>query len=149
MRISDWSSDGCSSDLLKPKATSKPAFKKAFLAPIIQLITAVYGGFFGAGMGVMMLATLGLSGNTDYHRMNALKNLLSIIIAAVAIIIFTSGGIVSWTHALVMIPGVALGGYAGVWVARQFPQHLLRQFVIGVGISSEGLRVGKECVSTF
>jgi uncharacterized protein len=61
----------------------------------IQFATAVYGGFFGAGMGVMMLATLGLTQGGDYHRLNALKNLLSIVIAAVAIAVFVSGGVVA------------------------------------------------------
>ncbi|TIV73781.1 MAG: sulfite exporter TauE/SafE family protein, partial [Mesorhizobium sp.] len=80
---------------------------------IAQFATAVYGGFFGAGMGVMMLATLGLTQAGDYHRLNALKNMLSIVIAVVAILVFVSGGVVAWPQAIVMIPGVALGGYAG------------------------------------
>ncbi len=73
-------------------------------------------------MGVMMLATLGLTEGGDYHRLNALKNLLSIVIAAVAIVVFVSGGVVAWLQALVMVPGVALGGYAGVWTAKRVPQ---------------------------
>ena len=92
---------------LKPKPrpgaeTAKPG-TAAGLA--IQFATAVYGGFFGAGMGVMMLATLGLTQGGDYHRLNALKNLLSIVIAAVAILVFVSGGVVAWLQALVMVPG--------------------------------------------
>jgi uncharacterized membrane protein YfcA len=104
------------------------------LIAAVQLVASVYGGFFGAGMGVIMLATLGLSGDSDYHRINAIKNLLSIIIAIIAIAVFISGGIVSWPHALVMIPGVALGGYGGVWVARRVPQPVLRAVVIAIGI---------------
>ncbi|PJN96672.1 hypothetical protein CNY89_01125 [Amaricoccus sp. HAR-UPW-R2A-40] len=102
---------------------------------IVQFATAVYGGFFGAGMGVMMLATLGLTEAGDYHRLNALKNLLSIVIAAVAILVFVSGGLVTWPAALVMIPGVAVGGYAGVYIARRLPQPVLRGFVIVVGLA--------------
>ena len=119
---------------LKPKSTATPRPRANWAGPVIQTVTAVYGGFFGAGMGVMMLATLGLTGNADYHRLNAMKNLLSIIVAAVAIIIFVSGGVISWPHALAMIPGVALGGYAGVWLARRVPQPVLRALVITVGI---------------
>ena len=89
---------------------------------IVQFFTSIYGGFFGAGMGVMMLATLGLTEGGDYHRLNALKNLLSIVIAAVAIVVFASGGVVAWLQAAVMVPGVAIGGYAGVWTARRVPQ---------------------------
>ena len=101
---------------------------------LAQFVTAVYGGFFGAGMGVMMLATLGLTQAGDYHRLNALKNMLSIVIAVVAILVFASGGVVAWLQAIVMIPGVALGGYAGVWIAKRVPQAVVRGFVVAVGL---------------
>jgi uncharacterized membrane protein YfcA len=101
---------------------------------ILQFITSIYGGFFGAGMGVMMLATLGLSQPGDYHRLNALKNMLAVFIAAVAIIVFVWGGVVAWPQAIVMIPGVAIGGWSGVWVARRVPQKYMRWFVITVGL---------------
>lgn len=101
---------------------------------VVQFVTSIYGGFFGAGMGVMMLATLGLTEPGDYHRLNALKNMLSIVIAAVAILVFVSGGVVAWTEAAIMVPGVALGGYAGVWAARRVPQPLVRGFVTAVGL---------------
>jgi uncharacterized protein len=121
---------------LKPKPTSGAETRKpdttAGLA--IQFATALYGGFFGAGMGVMMLATLGLTQGGDYHRLNALKNLLSIVIAAVAIAVFVSGGVVAWLQAIVMVPGVALGGYAGVWAAKRVPQIAVRIFVVAVGL---------------
>jgi uncharacterized membrane protein YfcA len=106
----------------------------SLLGCVVQFLTSIYGGFFGAGMGVMMLATLGLTEPGDYHRLNALKNLLSIVIAAVAIAVFVSGGVVSWLEAAVMVPGAALGGYAGVWMARRVPQTLLRSFVVAVGL---------------
>jgi uncharacterized membrane protein YfcA len=101
---------------------------------LAQAATAIYGGFFGAGMGVMMLATLGLTQAGDYHRLNALKNMLAIVIAAVAIIVFVSGGVVAWPQAIIMIPGGALGGYAGVWIAKRVPQNVVRGFVIAVGL---------------
>lgn len=101
---------------------------------LMQAATSVYGGFFGAGMGVMMLATLGLSQSGDYHRLNALKNMLATVIAAVAIVVFVWGGVVAWPQAIVMIPGVALGGWSGVWVARRVPQTYMRWVVIAVGL---------------
>lgn len=101
---------------------------------LLQFITAIYGGFFGAGMGVMMLATLGLSQPGDYHRLNALKNMLAVFIAAVAIVVFVWGGVVAWPQAIVMIPGVAIGGWSGVWVAKRVPQKYMRRFVITVGL---------------
>jgi uncharacterized membrane protein YfcA len=99
-----------------------------------QFATAIYGGFFGAGMGIMMLAVLGLSTGGDYHRVNALKNFLAMVIAAVAIIVFAGGNVVGWLHAAFMIPGGALGGYAGVWLARRVPQVLIRAVIIVVGL---------------
>jgi len=101
---------------------------------IVQFVTSIYGGFFGAGMGVMMLATLGLTQSGDYHRLNALKNMLSIVIALVAIVVFVSGGVVAWPEAMAMVPGVALGGFSGVWVAKRVPQSWVRGFVVAVGL---------------
>lgn len=104
------------------------------LALVLQFVTSIYGGFFGAGMGVMMLATLGLTQSGDYHRLNALKNLFAAVIAAVAIVVFVGGGVVAWPQALVMIPAVALGGYAGVWTARRVAQGAVRAVVVAIGL---------------
>jgi uncharacterized membrane protein YfcA len=121
---------------LKPKgrAEAPPEPKASPLALVLQFLTSIYGGFFGAGMGVMMLATLGLTQNGDYHRLNALKNLFAAIIALVAIVVFVGGGVVAWPQAVVMIPAVALGGYAGVWTARRVPQAAVRTVVIAIGL---------------
>ncbi|HWK64615.1 MAG TPA: sulfite exporter TauE/SafE family protein [Rhizobiaceae bacterium] len=120
---------------LKPATKpGKEAAVDSLPGSIVQFLTALYGGFFGAGMGVMMLATLGLTQSGDYHRLNALKNMLSIVIAAVAILVFVGGGVVSWLEAAVMVPGVALGGYAGVWAAKRVPQGVVRGFVIATGL---------------
>ena len=118
----------------KGKAVTTTPEKATPLALVLQFLTSIYGGFFGAGMGVMMLATLGLTQSGDYHRLNALKNLFSIIIAAVAVVVFVSGGVVAWPEAVVMIPAVALGGYAGVWTARRVPQLAVRLVVISIGL---------------
>ncbi|MGB6117645.1 MAG: sulfite exporter TauE/SafE family protein [Mesorhizobium sp.] len=119
------------------KPTPKPG-KDAAVGSVfgwlLQFVTAIYGGFFGAGMGVMMLATLGLSQSGDYHRLNALKNMLAVVIAAVAIVVFVWGGVVAWPQAVVMIPGVAIGGWSGVWVAKRVPQNVMRAIVITVGL---------------
>ncbi|MDX8514920.1 sulfite exporter TauE/SafE family protein [Mesorhizobium captivum] len=120
---------------LKPTAGPEHQASVGSLAgSLVQFATSIYGGFFGAGMGVMMLATLGLTQAGDYHRLNALKNMLSIVIAVVAILVFVSGGVVAWPQAVVMIPGVALGGYAGVWIAKRVPQGAVRGFVVAVGL---------------
>lgn len=119
------------------KPTPRPGHEAAagsLIGSLVQFATAVYGGFFGAGMGVMMLATLGLTQAGDYHRLNALKNMLAVVIAAIAILVFVSGGVIAWPQAIVMIPGGALGGYAGVWIAKRVPQNAVRGFVVGVGV---------------
>lgn len=105
------------------------------LGMVLQSLASFYGGFFGAGLGIMMLASLGLSTGGGYHGLNALKNFLSIIVAAVAILVFSTGGLISWPHALIMIPSGALGGYAGVHLARKIPQTTLRIVVIAAGLS--------------
>jgi uncharacterized membrane protein YfcA len=119
---------------LKPKPHKDGAPSNPIAGRFLQFLTSVYGGFFGAGMGIMMLATLGLTERGDYHHLNALKNMLSIVIAAVAIVVFVSGGVVAWAEVAVMIPGVAFGGYAGVWAAKRVPQNAVRGFVVAVGL---------------
>jgi uncharacterized membrane protein YfcA len=120
-----------------PKLRPKTQGESHAASPLglgLQGITSFYGGFFGAGMGIMMLASLGLASGGDYHRLNALKNFLSIVIAAVAIVIFASAGALSWLHALIMIPAVAAGGYVGVAVAKKVPQTVLRWLVVAAGL---------------
>jgi uncharacterized protein len=118
---------------LKPKNTGERHAATPF-GLIVQTVTSFYGGFFGAGMGIMMLASLGLATGGDYHRLSALKNFLSIIVAAVAIIVFSTAGAVSWLHAAVMVPGVALGGYACVHAAKRASQAVLRWIVVAAGL---------------
>jgi uncharacterized protein len=121
---------------LRPKPTHLrgTAGGRSSSGPIVQFLASIYGGFFGAGMGIMMLATLGLTEGGEYHRLNAIKNLLSIVIAAVAIAVFVSGGVIGWLAALIMVPAVGLGGYFGVWAARRVPQAAVRAFVVAVGL---------------
>src|SRR5690606_39093655 len=118
----------------KPRADGNGSSGTTFAGAVVQFFTAISGGFFGAGMGVMMLATLGLTESGDYHHLNALKNMLSIVIAALAIVVFVSGGVIAWLEAFLLVPGVALGGYAGVWTAKRVSQAAVRIFVIAVGL---------------
>ncbi|MEP7240317.1 MAG: sulfite exporter TauE/SafE family protein [Devosia sp.] len=118
----------------KPNAGAVRRWNNNPLGLVLQFATAVYGGFFGAGMGIMMLATLGLAEGGDFHRLNAMKNFLSNIIAVIAIAVFTAGGLISWFEAIVMIPAVALGGYFGVWAARRVPVAVMRGVVVVIGL---------------
>lgn len=95
--------------------------------------TAVYGGYFGAGIGIVTLAVLGLMGLRNIHQMNALKNVYALATNAVAAAIFISRGLVDWKVALLMACGALFGGYAGAGIARRIGQKNVRRIVIGIG----------------
>ena len=100
-----------------------------------QLLVGVYGGYFGAGMGILMLAALGLIGLTDLHQMNGLKNLLAICINGVAAIYFAFSHAVIWRDGLMMAVASIIGGYAGARVARKLGRRFMRGVVVAIGLS--------------
>lgn len=104
-------------------------------ASVFELFVAVYGGYFGGGMGIMNLAMLAAMGMTDIHAMNALKVVLGGTINGVAVVAFIVAGAIYWPQAMVMIVGAILGGYAAAHYALKLPQSLIRAFVILVGSS--------------
>jgi uncharacterized membrane protein YfcA len=101
-----------------------------------QLLVGVYGGYFGAGIGILMLAALGLMGFTNIHRMNGLKNWGGFCMNLVAALSFAAGGIVRWPVALGMALGSVAGGYLGARAALRVPQDVVRGAVAAVGILS-------------
>jgi uncharacterized protein len=103
-------------------------------ALIFQFFVGVYGGYFGAGIGILMLAALGLLGFTDIHRMNALKNLLAICINGVAAVYFIASGKVYWTDVLVMTFAAIAGGYSGARLAYRLGRRFVRLAVIAIGL---------------
>ncbi|MBI5781174.1 MAG: sulfite exporter TauE/SafE family protein [Rhodocyclales bacterium] len=98
-----------------------------------QLLVSVYGGFFGAGMGIVMIAAIAMQGIEDLNEINALKNWLSAVIYSVAALTFTLGGAVSWPHTLAVLLAAAAGGYLAGRVARRLPAIWLRRFILLVG----------------
>lgn len=100
---------------------------------LFQFVVAVYGGFFGAGLGILTLAALAIQGFDDIQELNALKNLSSALNYSVASITFIVAGAVSWPHTLVMLGTALLGGYAGASLARALPSHWLKRLIIVVG----------------
>ncbi len=102
---------------------------------LFQFIVAVYGGFFGAGMGILTLAALSIQGFEDIQEINALKNLTSGINYFVSSATFIIAGAISWPHTGVMLVTAMAGGYAGAAVARQLPAKWLKRLVIAVGAS--------------
>ncbi|MGA8785811.1 MAG: sulfite exporter TauE/SafE family protein, partial [Polaromonas sp.] len=99
----------------------------------VQVLVSLYGGFFGAGMGILMMASLAIGGHEDVQHINALKNLLSAVIYSVTVITFIAAGAVSWPHTLVMVLTASLGGYWGARMARKIQGPWLRRMVIAVG----------------
>lgn len=121
------------SALLRGTEAGKPANTLGTLAG--QAVVSVYGGFFGAGMGILMLASLAMAGHDDVHEINAIKNLLSAIIYSVTVLTFVIAGAVSWPYTVVMLATATLGGYWGARVARKIPALWLRRFIIAVGLA--------------
>jgi len=98
-----------------------------------QFAVAVYGGYFGAGIGILMLAALGAIGLTNIHRMNGLKNWGAMCINAMAAITFVLSGIVTWPVAIAMAAGGLAGGYGGARLALRAGQKWVRRAVIAIG----------------
>ena len=116
------------------RAHEKPTAGWVTFVFAFQLIVAVYGGYFGAGMGILMLAALGLIGLTDLHQMNGLKNLLAICINGVAAIYFGISGKVAWRDGIIMAVAAIIGGYAGARIAKRLGRKFVRGFVVAIGL---------------
>ena len=102
---------------------------------LAQFLVAIYGGYFGGGIGILMLATLALMGMENIHKMNALKVLLATCINAVAAVTFVIANAVIWPQAILMTIGAVIGGYGGAYFARKIEQKWIRSFVIVVGLA--------------
>lgn len=105
------------------------------LAVPVQGLVSVYGGYFGAGMGVMMLASLSLTEDSDYHAINAAKNLMSIVLQLIAVVVFIASGIVRYEISLLIAAASIAGGWIGVVAARRVAESQVRAFVISSGLA--------------
>ena len=94
---------------------------------------AVYGGYFGAGMSVMILAILSVSRGDEFRTVNVIKNLLSGLTSFVAVVVFLLTGMVAWPPTLVVMAGAIIGGFLGGRLARVLPPETMRRIVIAVG----------------
>lgn len=106
-------------------------------APTVQLVAlllvCVYGGYFNGGLGIVLLAVLGLLGHTGLNRMQGLKNLVSAVLTAIAVALYALGGAIVWLQALVMMISAVAGGYVVARAARKLPEATIRTVVIVTG----------------
>jgi len=116
---------------------------------LLQLAVAIYGGYFGAGIGILMLAVLPLLGPGDIHALNAVKNLLGTVINGVATALFTAAAIgggfeVSWPHVAALAAGAVAGGIAVVHLARRLSPRAVRRIVSLIAFGLAGYYFWRE-----
>ncbi len=109
--------------------------KRRVLAVIAEFIAAVYGGYFGAGIGILLLAVLGVFGVRDVHRANGLKNLFGFLLAGAAVVFFIVTRAVVWSAAIPVAAGGIVGAYAGASLADRFSERALRTLIVAIGIA--------------
>ncbi|HZF12466.1 MAG TPA: sulfite exporter TauE/SafE family protein [Thermoanaerobaculia bacterium] len=109
-------------------------WKRWAVASACQFAISIYGGYFGAAIGILMLAVLGFLGLQDIHAMNGLKNFFNLAINSVAATYFIVRGVVSWPAALVIVVGATLGGYGGARFARRIGREKARAAVVVIGL---------------
>src|SRR4026208_872496 len=103
-------------------------------AIIFQFFSAMYGGYFGAGNGILMLAVMGLLGMNELNRANGIKNFLGICINSIAVLSFSLAGLVVWPDALVRACGARIGGYFGASMAVRIGQIWVRRGIVVIGL---------------
>jgi uncharacterized protein len=120
--------------LLKLSHAEKHQSAKWLLgATAFQFLVALYGGYFGAGIGILMLAALSILGLTDIHQMNGLKNFFALCINGIAGLYFIWAGLVYWPDVFVMAAGAVVGGYGSAGIARRLGRTAVRRIVIAIG----------------
>lgn len=100
----------------------------------VEFAFAVYGGYFGAGLGVLLMAALTIVGVSDVQMANAQKNWLATVITTISVAVFALGGVVAWPQTFAVLVGALIGGYGGARLARRVPAGALRIAVIAVGL---------------
>jgi uncharacterized membrane protein YfcA len=128
-----------------------PSRMRVFATLVFQFFVALYGGYFGAGIGILMLSALAMMGLSDIHQMNALKTVLATVINGIAVVVFIANDLVviffghgivgtaanertvNWQFAVPMIVAGMVGGYASARVARSLNRNLVRRIVVAIG----------------
>ena len=116
------------------KGPSEAKVKTLWFSLALQLPVAIYGAFFGAGIGILMLASFGFMGMTHIHEMNALKNLLGSLINVVAAVWFIAAGMVNWPQALALTAGALVGYYLGAHYSQRIEPRRVRHVITAIGL---------------
>ena len=102
---------------------------------VFQLVVGIYGGYFGGGIGILMLSALALMGLSDIHQMNAAKTILAGMMNGISAAVFITEGKVVWNYAGAMAVSAIVGGYLGARVSRRVPREAVRWVVIAIGMT--------------
>lgn len=108
--------------------------KHLIIAMVFQFLVSIYGGYFGAGIGILMLASLGFLGFSDIHQMNTLKNVLGSLINLIAALWFTVNGLINWPIMAVMTVGAVAGYYVGATYSQRLSQKMVRYLITAIGL---------------
>lgn len=134
-KISAWGNRGSRNhegDSPQPDSL-RPSLVKVGIITFAQFLAAIYIGYYGAGVGFLMLPLLAMMGIENIHAMNAIRVLLATLGNAVAVVLFIAARAVVWPQALLMMVGAILGGYAGAYYAQKLNPRTMRQVVIVIG----------------
>jgi uncharacterized membrane protein YfcA len=115
------------------QATATPA--QVALAASGMFLVAIYGGYFGAGIGILMLSVLGMMGMDHIHEMNAVKTVVAALINLVATLYFVFAGLIEWPQAAIMTAGAAVGYFAGSRLAQRVSQTAVRRIITTIGFA--------------
>ena len=126
--------------------TLVPHHQAVWAAICFQFFVALYGGYFGAGIGILMLASLGYMGFTDIHAMNGLKTVLGSLINIVAAAYFIYSGLIDWPKAGIMTIGALFGYYLGSHYSQKIPQLYVRRIITAIGFMISGWLFYKQFV---
>jgi uncharacterized membrane protein YfcA len=127
---------------LNDPAAEKPAH--VWGAILFQFAVSIYGGYFGAGIGILMLATLGFIGMHNIYEMNTLKTILGSLINVMAAVWFIGAGLIDWPRAAVMTVGAVVGYYLGSHYSQRISQARIRQLITAIGFIISGVTFYKE-----
>jgi hypothetical protein len=125
-------------------SNTHPRHRILWGAIVFQFAVALYGGYFGAGIGILMLASLGFIGLQNIHEMNTLKTMLGSLINLVASCWFVFAGLVHWPKAIVMTGGALFGYFLGAHYSQRIPQQGVRRIITGIGFTIAAVTFYKQ-----